>query len=269
MSIYYNDIDLKTVRAKRKLVGNGAGGAAGSAAASSLAGVIIGSISIVLVLALGGWTIAQQVQANDTRSLLTMQQVVIDTIVMPLLNETEPFQVTTHTLDAQARSLYFTNAGPPPSAFVTDSNWNNVRQNGVGECKAIRYNIGGVIYGVVEYPTNYTLPALASDSTSSINIQLFCNAEFTGLSPVNSIIMSIDTINLTPSYTLVDNRGTAMPPYPRVQIISDTPRLAFDIHSHNENCGVLNPICNTVPAGTTFGLSRPLRVLTHFGIPPL
>lgn len=278
MSGYYDEYTSKRGARKRgagkgqALIGDETrGGGGGAAAGTSVAAIVIGSLALVLVLALGGWTIAQQVQGNNTRAQVDMNQMIIDSLVMPALNNTDPFEIANFTATATYQGISFTAQGPPPvGPNVVDANW-DISLVPAGDCRLLKYNVGGIIWGVVEYlPNSVSLP-LASDADQFVSIFYQCDVSFPNAAVLlpTDITDNVPAIEITPAFTVTDTQGTAPTAYPFFDTVGTNNPGAFTyrLFSHSVNCGASNVPCNILPAGTTVAITSPIRRLTFVQVP--
>ena len=259
-------------------------------------GIALASFAAAFALAAFVWTAVQQPQLSDARSdiaaqqvelnntlalvnaqearitaaeaKLLMQEMVIDSLVMPMLNETVPLEIRNATLTAEFSARAFTSAGPPPSGSSQDANWDGSPVV-VGQCQLVRYNIGGIAYGTVRF-LPFVSPPLAADSTRDARIDMTCDDTLTDLSPLDPPIFRLDPTPMVfdPPFTATNNEGY-VPGYPLVNVAagSDDVEWSYQIHSHNSLCGSANAICNTVPAGTTVTLAETYERLILIGGP--
>jgi len=226
-------------------------------------------LSVVALLVATIWTGIQQGQLNRQGGSIVELQQLVCSLILPLLNETEPFNIIdggTYSLIANAVS--WTVPGPPPSGNSFDANWFGFST--VLPCRLLQYDIGGVIWTATEWDTvSPIVPGLASDATNLLSVQFReCSLTIPGATtlPFGIAPGDIPKLQLTPPFVVNDPAPPSSRQYPFVT--SSTSFMNVEFINHADLCGAPNVICNTVPAGTSVFTTGPIRAL-HFVQTPL
>ena len=243
--------------------GTGGGGGGGGDATSRLIAVTALVIALLSVIGFAIWNGVQQGQLSDVRAVNDLQQMAIDELIMPMLNNMTADNIIEGNYNVKGSVSEFTVKGPPPVGSMFDPVWNlgqpTILSGGVdsGTCRLLEFILGGIRYGVWEYdPVG---PSLATTVVADGQFRVDIGA-CSSLNPAASFITPL-LGSAAVSATTISPAFVPLPPAPI------TTGSTITYHEHGPVCGAPNAICASLPIGSTWSLTSPVRVLTQISIP--
>lgn len=237
----------------------------------SLMGVILGLVAII-----GGsiWVGTLQRESNNQRELLDLQQMAIDGLLLPLLDNVTADNVINGTYGLAARAVHFDTPGGP--GFNSgDLNWiSPVVYFDTGTCRLNEFELGGgVRIGVVEFDPITTSIALAADAdvAMAVHIQACSATRLNSFKFQPFIALSdLEAAFFTPPLPLpwLDSTGNPSFILPAFEVgLMLTGNVINFVYYNTETfCGFAGtfPACNVpIPGGSIWTLPVQLRYVAE------
>jgi hypothetical protein len=251
----------------------------------SISALVIALLGLGLGVGLAAWNGVQQKQiANqaaaeavarsqmDDQIMLNMiQQMAIDTLIMPLLNNETADNIIEGTYTATGNSRRFLPPLVPPfsgaNPWSPDSVWNNALI-ATGTCRMLEFIIGGVRYGVHQYDVMGPSIPLGEESNRLLTVSM---SRCTAQRPEATTLFGRTIENFVVTNTAFTPPVVSLPPHPKsptgVGGLMEYHDFSDFFFMPTHPCVTTAvPMCFEAPAGSTWSMTQSFQYLEQLSI---